>query len=381
MFIRDFPFFLSQGWYFKKRGFPVKRYIEFILNGTKNHRIIRYNGKFLIYSFLPFLPSPHFKRSFINLIENFYLNSPPRPYLAMVSVTSKCPFNCFYCSSREFSQGELKEDELVRVLELLKRMGITMISLTGGEPLLAEYLPFIIKKFSRDFIFHILTSGYNLNENYAKELRKAGLFGLAFSLDTFDPEEFNKIRGSSFAFDTAVKGIEISKGAGIYTMVNSVITKEKANFDFLDKFLKFLKDLRVDEVRLLEPLPCGNLTHYPTEILDEEHLKILIDIQRISYENKNYPKVTSLPYIESVWGCGAGNQHVYVDPKGFLHPCNFYFLPLGNLLKDKVDKIIENLNKIGKFKKDFLCKKERRIHEKELYIRNRSLCSSTGNKV
>jgi MoaA/NifB/PqqE/SkfB family radical SAM enzyme len=340
-----------------------------------------YEGKFLIYSFLPFLPSLQFKKAFINLIENFYLGSTPKPYLAMLSITSKCPFNCFYCSSKAFHEGELKRKEVVEILKKLKKMQITMISLTGGEPLLVDYLPDVIKQFSKDFVFQILTSGYSLDEHYARDLKKAGLSGFGFSLDTFNSEEFNRIRGGKLAFEKALEAIEISKRTGIYTMVNAVITKDKANFEFLDRFLKFLKNLEVDEVRFLEPLPCGELTHRPVELFDPEHLKILIEIQRIACRNRAYPKVTSLPYIESLWGCGAGNQHVYIDPQGFLHPCNFYASSLGNILRDDFDKIVQNLNKLGKFEKNFLCKKERRIYEKELYIRDRSLCASESDKI
>lgn len=381
MFFKDFPFFLSQGFKFKRRGFAFNKYIKFIMDGTRNHRIVMYEGKFLIYSFLPFLPSFQFKRAFINLIENFYFGSTPKPYLAMLSITSKCPFDCFYCSSKAFHDGELTRKEVIEILRKLKKIQITMISLTGGEPLLVDYLPGVIKQFSKDFIFQILTSGYGLDEHYARDLKKAGLFGFGFSLDTFNSEEFNRIRGGKSAFDKALEAIEISKRAGIYTMVNSVITKDKANFEFLDKFLKFLKSLDVDEVRLLEPLPCGNLTHHPVEILDAKYLKILIEIQKIACRDRRYPKVTSLPYIESLWGCGAGNQHIYIDPLGFLHPCNFYASPMGNILRDGYDKIMQNLNKLGKFKKNSLCKEKRRIYEKKLYIRDRSLCSSKGNKV
>ncbi len=381
MFFRDFTFFLSQGFKFKRKGFAFSRYIKFIMDGTRNHRITKYEGKFLIYSFLPFLPSIHFKKAFINLIENFYFGSKPKPYLAMLSITSRCPFSCFYCSSKAFHNGELTKEKVIEILKKLKKIQVTMISLTGGEPLIVDYLPEVISKFSKDFIFHILTSGYGLDEDYAKDLKRAGLFGFGFSLDTYNSEEFNRIRGSKIAFEKALRAIEISKRTGIYTMVNSVITKEKANFEFLDGFLKFLKNLKVDEVRLLEPLPCGNLTHRPVEILDAKHLEILIKIQEIAFRNKQYPKITSLPYIESLWGCGAGNQHIYIDSRGFLHPCNFYVLPVGNILRNSFSEIVQNLNNLGKFKKYSLCKEERRIYEKEFYIRNRSSCSFKSYKV
>lgn len=363
MFLKVSLFLVKECLVFLKKGGKLKEYIEFLKIGTDNYKIVKWKKEFIIHSFFPFPPSDKFKKHFKSFLYNRYLNRENSIYHTIISVTSRCPFGCFYCSAESFSKGDLDRNDLIKILEKLKKEGVSMVSFTGGEPLLVEYLPEVIEKFSEDFIFTIFTTGLGLNKERVKKFKESGLFGFAFSLDTYDRDEFNKIRGHNKAFDIALEGIKLSKEQGIYTMIHLVGTGDKANYNFLDRFFKFVKEIGVDEIRILEPLPCGNLISKPSEILSPEKLKVLIEIQKVSYSKKEYPKITSMPYIEHIWGCGAGNQHIYIDPKGNVHPCNFYTLSIGNLVNESFSVIKDRFKKLEEFKKShsFICKSKEKI--------------------
>jgi len=78
--------------------------------------------------------------------ERTSLRSPPeigpgtRPVTYLrVSVTERCGFRCFYCSpSREpaIAAEALSAADIERVVQVaLRRLGVTHVRLTGGEPL------------------------------------------------------------------------------------------------------------------------------------------------------------------------------------------------------------------------------------------------------
>jgi 2-iminoacetate synthase ThiH len=86
------------------------------------------------------------------------------PGVVSLSVTNKCNYKCNYCynSSSPIKNNFL--DEPIIVLEQLKKMGVKIIELTGGEPLLHPEITKIIEYALLNFqILSLLTNGYHLN--------------------------------------------------------------------------------------------------------------------------------------------------------------------------------------------------------------------------
>src|SRR5215213_7421234 len=54
-----------------------------------------------------------------------------------ISVTDRCNFRCQYCMPAE----GLSFEEITRLVELLSRMGVSKVRLTGGEPLVRKDFP------------------------------------------------------------------------------------------------------------------------------------------------------------------------------------------------------------------------------------------------
>src|SRR5438309_11450329 len=67
-----------------------------------------------------------------------------------VSVTDKCNFRCTYCMPAEglewLGRDEiLSFEEITRLVELLARLGVDEVRLTGGEPLVRRDLPLLVR--------------------------------------------------------------------------------------------------------------------------------------------------------------------------------------------------------------------------------------------
>jgi GTP 3',8-cyclase len=115
-----------------------------------------------------------------------------------VSLTDRCNLRCTYCMPPEGldwlpAPTQLTDDELIRMLGIaVRRLGITGIRFTGGEPLLRRGLVDIVARTAalepRPEI-SLTTNGIGLAK-LAGPLHQAGLDRINVSLDTLDPQTF-----------------------------------------------------------------------------------------------------------------------------------------------------------------------------------------------
>jgi len=118
-----------------------------------------------------------------------------------VSLTDRCNLRCTYCMPAEGLSWQptdelLTDDELVRVITVaVHRLGIEEIRFTGGEPLLRKGLPGIIARVGalrpRPEI-SLTTNGVGFARR-AADFVAAGLDRINISLDSLDPETFEKL--------------------------------------------------------------------------------------------------------------------------------------------------------------------------------------------
>lgn len=120
---------------------------------------------------------------------------------ARISVTDRCNIRCFYCMpelNAVFAprQSLLTFEEIHRLASLLvSRLGIDDIRITGGEPLVRRDLPRLVEMLSSiDGLKDLsLTTNGLLLDQQAAALKKAGLKRLNISLDTLDPDVYQRI--------------------------------------------------------------------------------------------------------------------------------------------------------------------------------------------
>jgi MoaA/NifB/PqqE/SkfB family radical SAM enzyme len=91
--------------------------------------------------------------------------------------------------------------------------------------------------------FHLHTSGSGVTREIAERLKMAGLHAAGVGLDDCDPDRNDKLRGFTGAHEQAVRAIRCFQEAGIFTYVNTCLTKELANSGELLKYLEFLNGI------------------------------------------------------------------------------------------------------------------------------------------
>ena len=134
-------------------------------------------------------------------------------------VTYRCNFRCGFCHYWKDPTGDRPEqslDDFAAGSQRLAQMGSLLISLAGGEPLLREDLPDIVREVARFHFPFITTSGWHVTPELADELFEAGLWGASVSIDYADAGRHDKARGTKGAFDRAVAALEHFSNARKY---------------------------------------------------------------------------------------------------------------------------------------------------------------------
>lgn len=184
-----------------------------------------------------------------------------------ISVTDRCNFRCTYCMPKEIfgddypflpREALLTYEEMVRLAKLFATLGVKKIRITGGEPLLRQDLPILVKQLTEiDGIADIgLTTNGVLLGRYGEDLYKAGLKRLNISLDAIDPDVFGKMNGRGTKPDIILKNIELAKQIGFYLKVNMVVQRGVNDQEILPMAEHF-KQLGVT-LRFIEFMDVGN---------------------------------------------------------------------------------------------------------------------------
>ncbi len=334
---------------FKKGGVnSILSFFKLFKAALSGEKVVEYEDKGVLFFLIPPIPSIGFKRH-LRLYTNRFILKNYNKFVGQtfIAVNRKCPFNCWYCSADNSSDNELSLDEIDIIIEIFKDWGVSTIVFTGGEPLLREDIDRLILKYSTDLSFVILTSGYGLNQERARRLKRNGLFAVSISLDHYEKKINDQNRGKEGAFDIALGAIKNAKDAGLYTVIQTVVTDALIQNNSIGRFIDFVENLGADELFLLEPLCTGRLFDTKRQIfLKEDKIDMLKSLHTRAGRGNDRLKIITSSYIEDPkkYGCGAGTQHIYVDTTGELWPCNFLPISLGNILVEP-DIVRTRLNK------------------------------------
>jgi MoaA/NifB/PqqE/SkfB family radical SAM enzyme len=325
-------------------------------NAIKHDRLVQHQGSYIFNSFLPPLNSPAFLNMAMQVpgegadfFENHFKGKRLAPISTYIAATGKCRYNCWHCSAHaSIGQNELNTESLIAIVRKLQDLGVGIIGFTGGEPLLREDLEQVIASVDQQkSISLVFSTGFGLTQERAAGLKAAGLFGIAFSLDSINKEKHDKMRGYPGAYDHSLRAIRNAMKAGLYTMSQTVCTRELMTSGEILALAKMLKQEGIDEMRILEPLPCGKLSGPNPAFLSLSEQNDLKNLHITLNSDRQYPKASVFPYFESAdqFGCGAGSQHSYVDTAGNFGPCDFLDCRYGNLFTEDIKEVWYKMHK------------------------------------
>ena len=316
-------------------------------------KTVKFNDHYYSSPVIPGFPSKAFENSVRNGGLNF--NSAGTPLKTQIdsmflAITNKCVLDCEHCYEKQNINGpedSISVGQWKEVISLFQRKGVSIIILTGGEPLYEfgktlELLRYGDKNLSD---FHLHTSGMTATREKVKELKNAGLTAAAVGLDHYLPDQHDKIRGKG-SFNSAVEALKLFNEEGILTYVNLCATRELIHSNGLWKYYELVKDLNVSMIELLEPRPCGGyFGNGFKELLGAGDKEMLLDYTikgNSKRKYKNYPIIYYVAHIEGKdqLGCHMGGLSLfYIDSAGNVCPCVFFPVSFGNIKREKIEDV------------------------------------------
>ena len=217
-----------------------------------------------------------------------------------ISLTDRCNLRCIYCMPEEgicqIPRMELlDQEEILRISRLASELGISRIKLTGGEPLVRRICVPLVKELKalpgiREVT--LTTNGILLKEQLPG-LMEAGLDALNISLDTLNPENFQKITRYN-ELDRTLEGLSTALSyPSLKVKVNCVPT-----FQTDQELLQAAALARENpvHVRFIEMMPIGLGREFTAR--DENSVKDILE--------KTYGPLTPVSEI-----LGNGPCHYY----------------------------------------------------------------------
>ncbi len=180
-----------------------------------------------------------------------------------ISVTDRCNLRCVYCMPKEGvsfigHDDILRYEELLRIVKIAVKTGITKIRVTGGEPLVRrEIIGFLSSLHGVDDLKDIsLTTNGVLLENYAEGIFDAGIGRINISLDSLVPERYRAITCGG-DLKGVIRGIRKAQQTGFSPIKINVVAIKGFNDDEILDFAKLTLD-KPYQVRFIEFMPIGN---------------------------------------------------------------------------------------------------------------------------
>ncbi len=182
-----------------------------------------------------------------------------------VSVTDRCDLRCVYCMPERMEFLPRKEvlslEELERLIRAFMRRGVRKVRLTGGEPLVRKGIFTVIDSLGeavrRGELDEVtLTTNATRLEEFAPRLASAGIKRINVSLDTLDPDRFERITRRR-KLDDVLKGIDAAQRQGIAIKINAVAMKDE-NAREIPAMIAWAHERDID-VTLIEIMPLGDV--------------------------------------------------------------------------------------------------------------------------
>ncbi len=284
---------------------------------------------------------------------SYRLNYPLRsPMSCVLSLTKRCDSRCNYCGI--WSAPKPPEPSLAEVFEVLQQLhhlGVQEVVLSGGEPLLRSDIVDIVREATRlGLRANLLTNGGRLNPELIGYLADAGISIITVSLDSLDPQVYERLRGISL--DRVKRGLA---ALGVVdrskTRVHLTCVVTMLNLKSLTGLAEYAQDHQMG--MLYQPYNEVPGNHLPDLLPTPASVGLLEEAveEVILLKHQGAPVLSSEYYLRRIpqfmltrqsllrgFHCKAGYTGINIDSNLDVLPC--WSLPaVGNLRSDSLQVI------------------------------------------
>ncbi len=187
---------------------------------------------------------------------------PPGP-VVIWNLVRRCNLNCKHCYSLSTDvdfPGELSTEEVFATMDDLKRFGVPVLILSGGEPLLRPDI-FEISRRAKALGFYVglSSNGTLIDSAMSRKIADVGYDYVGISLDGIGAVH-DGFRRRAGAYDAALNGLRLCREQGIKVGLRFTMTQR--NVESLPAMLDLLEQERIDKFYLSHLVYAGRGNRY-----------------------------------------------------------------------------------------------------------------------
>ena len=243
--------------------------------------------------------------------------STDHPVMAHIIPIRRCNLACKYCNEYDDFSKPVPLETMKRRVDDLARLGTTVVTLSGGEPLLHPELDEIIahmRKYS--IIVGMITNGYLLTADRIRRLNRAGLDHLQISIDNVMPDDVSK--KSLKVLDKKLQ--LLAEHAEFHVNINSVVGGGTRNPH--DALVVGRRAVQLGLTSTIGIIHDGGGQLRPLKDDEREVFLKMRKLEKKNYSRLNWFQNNIAHGKANEWRCRAGARYLYICEDGLVHYCS-----------------------------------------------------------
>ncbi len=243
--------------------------------------------------------------------------STSHPLLAHIIPIRRCNLACKYCNEYDDFSKPVPAEVMFRRVDKLGELGTSVITISGGEPLLHPELDQIIGRIRQHgAVAGMITNGYLLIPERIERLNRAGLEWLQISIDNVNPDDVSK--KSLKVLDKKLQSL--AEYGDFHVNINSVVGGGVRNPQ--DALTIGRRALELGFSSTIGIIHDGQGQLQP---LGGEERRIYHEMKAL--EKRSFSRINSFQDNIALgqpnhWRCRAGGRYLYICEDGLVHYCS-----------------------------------------------------------
>jgi len=245
------------------------------------------------------------------------LVSTRHPVLAHIIPMRRCNLSCAYCNEYDATSKPVPIETVFQRIDKLASLGTTVITISGGEPLMHPELDDVIRRIRHHgMIAGLITNGYLLTAERIQRLNRAGLEHLQISIDNVNPDEVSK--KSLKVLDKKLQ--LLAEHAEFHVNINSVVGGGIK--DPQDALTIGLRARQLGFTSTVGIIHNGDGQLQPLDPNERAVYHEMKKLEKGSYSRINGFQDNIANGRPNNWRCRAGGRYLYICEEGLVHYCS-----------------------------------------------------------
>jgi MoaA/NifB/PqqE/SkfB family radical SAM enzyme len=240
--------------------------------------------------------------------------STRHPIMAHIIPIRRCNLSCAYCNEYDDVSKPVPADVVISRINRLADLGTSIITLSGGEPMLHPDLDEIIAAMRRRGVMAcMITNGYLLVPERVQRLNRAGLDHMQISIDNVMPDEVSKK-----SLKVLDKKLEIlAEHADFHVNINSVVGGGIHNPD--DALVVGRRAIELGFSATVGIIHDGDGQLRPLGDRERAVYQEMKALENRHFAQLNYFQDAIAQGKPNDWRCRAGARYMYICEDGLVH--------------------------------------------------------------